>query len=100
MHYLLFSFARVEGRTYHVKPEDLVKKRIVFHLRHVAKIKNADVDLDKPLKEMGIDSITSMEMLMDIEREFNVSIPDAQIEQMVTARAMINLVRTLVALHV
>lgn len=42
-----------------MKSDDLVKKRVVHHLRHVAEIKSANVDLDKPLKDLGIDSITS-----------------------------------------
>jgi acyl carrier protein len=81
-----------------VRTEDLVKKRVVAHLRQVAGVKS--VDIDKPLKDLGVDSITSMELIMDIEREFNINIPDDRIEQLVTARAVINLVQTLLALHV
>lgn len=81
-----------------MRTDDLVKKRVVAHLRQVAGIKT--VDLDQPLKELGVDSITSMELIMDIEREFNITIPDNKIEQLVTARAVINLVQALLALHV
>jgi acyl carrier protein len=58
------------------------------------------IDLDRPFKEYDIDSISSMELLMDIEREFNISIPDEKMEELVTARAVIALVQTLLALQV
>ena len=58
------------------------------------------IDLDRPFKEYDIDSITSMELLMDVEREFNISIPDEKMEELVTARAVIALVQTLLALQV
>jgi acyl carrier protein len=83
-----------------VRPEDLVKRRVIFHLRRIASTKGADIDLDRSLKEFGIDSITAMELVMDIEREFNINIPDEKMEQMVTPRAVIGLVQTLLALHV
>jgi acyl carrier protein len=89
-----------EGRNVHVRPEDLVKRRVIFHLRRIAGTKSADIDLDRSLKDFGIDSITAMELVMDIEREFNINIPDEKMEQMVTPRAVISLVQTLLALHV
>jgi act minimal PKS acyl carrier protein len=89
-----------EGRNVHVRAEDLVKKRVIFHLRRIAGTKGIDIDLDRSLKDFGIDSITAMELVMDIEREFNINIPDEKMEQMVTPRAVISLVQTLLALHV
>jgi acyl carrier protein len=83
-----------------VRPEDLVKRRVIFHLRRIAGTKSAVIDLDRSLKDFGVDSITAMELVMDIEREFNINIPDEKMEQMVTPRAVISLVQTLMALHV
>ena len=78
--------------------QDPIAKRILIHLRRITGLKQ--IDLDRPFKEYDIDSIASMELLMDIEREFNISIPDEKMEELVTARAVIALVQTLSALHV
>jgi acyl carrier protein len=78
--------------------QDPIAKRILIHLRRMTGRKQ--IDLDRPFKEYDIDSISSMELLMDIEREFNISIPDEKMEELVTARAVIALVQTLLALQV
>jgi acyl carrier protein len=77
---------------------DSVTKRILAHIRRVTGVK--DIELDRPLKDYSIDSITSLELVMDVEREFNITIPDEKIEELVTARAVIDMVQTLLALHV
>jgi acyl carrier protein len=78
--------------------QDPTAKRILTHMRRITGLKQ--IDLDRPFKEYAIDSITSMELLMDVEREFNISIPDEKMEELVTARAVIGLVQTLLALQV
>ena len=78
--------------------QEPISKRILIHLRRITGLKQ--IDLDRPFKEYGIDSISSMELLMDVEREFNISIPDEKMEELVTARAVIALVQTLLALQV
>jgi acyl carrier protein len=78
--------------------QDPTAKRILTHMRRITGLKQ--IDLDRPFKEYDIDSITSMELLMDVEREFNISIPDEKMEELVTARAVIALVQTLLALQV
>jgi acyl carrier protein len=74
------------------------KRRVLAHISRITHEKN--VDLDRTFKEYSIDSITSLELLMDLEREFNITIPDEKIEELVTPRAVIDLVETLLALHV
>lgn len=78
--------------------QDPTAKRILTHMRRITGLKQ--IDLDRPFKEYGIDSITSMELLMDVEREFNINVPEEKMEDMVTARAVISLVQTLLALQV
>jgi acyl carrier protein len=78
--------------------QDPTTKRILTHMRRITGFKQ--IDLDRPFKEYDIDSITSMELLMDIEREFNINIPEEKMEELATARAIISLVQTLLALQV
>jgi acyl carrier protein len=74
------------------------KRKIVAHISRVTGQKR--IDLDRTFKDYAIDSITTLELLMDLEREFNITIPDEKIEQLATPRALIDLVETLQTLHV
>lgn len=78
--------------------QDQITRKVISQLRSVTGLKS--IDLDLPLKDQGIDSITAMEMIMAIERTFNITVPDEKIEQLKTARAVIDLVQTLLAFHV
>ena len=71
---------------------------MIAELRSVTGLKS--IDLDLPLKDQGIDSITEMELIIELERTFNITVPDEKIEQLKTARAVIDLVQTLLAFHV
>ena len=76
---------------------DPTRKRILAHISRITGQKH--IDIDRTFKEYSIDSITSLELLMDLEREFNISIPEEKMESLVTPRAVIELVETLLALH-
>ncbi len=51
-----------------------------------------DASLDQPLRELGYDSLAVLEIASRIQREFSLSIPDEAIDQMTTARAIIDYV--------
>jgi len=77
---------------------DRVKKRILSHISHHTGEKH--IDLDRTFNDYDIDSITSLELMMDLERDFNISIPEEKMEQLTTPRAVIEMVETLLTLHV
>ena len=76
----------------------VAQQKIVAHIRQVTGLKN--FDLDQPLKELNIDSIGALELVMDLERAFNIQVPEEKLDQLVTPRAIINMVETLSTLHV
>jgi len=39
-------------------------------------IKPSDISIDAPFKDMGINSIDTMELILKIEEKFKISIPD------------------------
>jgi acyl carrier protein len=96
--YDLARHAKLEFKKANRVNQDPTAKRILTHMRRITGLKQ--IDLDRPFKEYGIDSITSMELLMDVEREFNINIPEEKMEELVTAKAIISLVQTLLALQV
>lgn len=39
-------------------------------------VKKSDIDKDKPLKDMGINSIDTMDLILKIEENFKIVMPD------------------------
>ena len=63
----------------------------------VADVKRAPVteaEHERPLKELGIDSLDVANILLSVEERFNVKIPDAEVERLGTIAAIANYVET------
>ena len=43
--------------------------------------------------DLGCDSLDMVDLIMEIEREFNISIPDNDIEKILTVEGLINYVK-------
>ena len=43
--------------------------------------------------DLGCDSLDVVDLIMEVEREFNISIPDADIEKVTTVKGLINYVK-------
>jgi len=56
---------------------------------------NGDI-LDSPFEELGYDSLALLETAAVISREFGVSIPDDELTELATPRAMLDRVQDLV----
>lgn len=78
--------------------QDQITRKVIAELRSVTGQKT--IDLDLPLKDQGIDSITELELIIELERTFNITVPDEKIKQLKTGRAVIDLIQTLLAFHV
>lgn len=55
-----------------------------------------DVTLDSNFRDLDCDSLDIVEMVMETEREFNVSIPDSWFDEMTTVGAYIDRVKALI----
>jgi len=61
--------------------EEKVRKIIVERLG----VDESDVTLEASFTEhLGADSLDTVELIMELEKEFNISIPDEQVEQIKT----------------
>ena len=43
-------------------------------------------------EDLGCDSLDIVDLIMDVEREFNIAIPDSDIDQISTVKGLINYV--------
>jgi acyl carrier protein len=69
--------------------------KIVAREAENAVIKN-DEDLDKPLKEIGIDSLDTMSILLKVEEKYRISIPEKEIGPKVTLRMIMAIAGNLI----
>ena len=44
-------------------------------------------------EDLGCDSLDIIDLVMEVEREFNISIPDSDIEKILTVEGLINYVK-------
>ena len=44
-------------------------------------------------EDLGCDSLDVIDLVMEVEREFNISIPDSDIEKILTVEGLINYVK-------
>lgn len=54
------------------------------------------VTIDSTFAELGLDSLDSVNMLFDLESEFDISIPDEEARNIKTVREMVEGVRQLI----
>jgi acyl carrier protein len=47
------------------------------------------ISLDDTLEELGLDSLDQVELCMAAETEFNLSIPDEEMENFITVRSIV-----------
>jgi acyl carrier protein len=68
-------------------------KTIVRECSGVADATALDGDiLDQPLRELGYDSLAVLEIASRIQREYGLNIPDEAIDEMRTARSILDYV--------
>ena len=67
-------------------------KRRIIELVETKSDENAQITDDKPLKELGLDSLDCIELMIDVEREFDVEIPDEKSENVRTIEDVVNIV--------
>lgn len=52
----------------------------------------ADVQLEKGLQDLGLDSLDMYEMIYEIETEFGVKIPDTEVANLVTVGDLVSFI--------
>jgi acyl carrier protein len=68
------------------------KDKVVKIIADRASLRLADMCPEHRFQELGIDDLTRMEIVMSIEEEFNIKIPEDDALKMTTVQAVIDLV--------
>ena len=50
----------------------------------------ANITAETTFEELGVDSLTTVEVLMDIEDEFGVEVPDEILDKLVTVKDVVD----------
>mgnify|MGYP001344902474 CR=1 FL=1 len=62
-----------------------IKDEIVAIIHSVSNSTKAEIqDYDRPLKEMGVDSLDLSTILLDLEEKYSIKIPDEDISRLTT----------------
>ena len=75
------------------------KEKVLNSISGVSNIDTNELKLEDNLSDLGLDSLDVIDIIMDIEREFNIAIPDADVEKMNTVDDMIKYVESKVDKH-
>ena len=68
------------------KIKELIENKLGTNSRHYSENSNFREDL-------GCDSLDLIDLIMEVEREFNIVIPDSDIDQVSTVKGLINYVK-------
>jgi acyl carrier protein len=68
---------------------DTTRERIKAIIAKKLKKSMTDISDDSTLQEIGIDSLDLVEIIMDIEEQFNITIDDAEAERLKTVGEVI-----------
>jgi acyl carrier protein len=74
------------------------KEEIINEIKQIAAKKNIKVSdnlFSKQLKEIGIDSLSAMSLIIEVEDAFNIAIPDDKLTSIKTLNELVGLVSEL-----
>lgn len=72
-----------------VKTEEII---LGFIYEVLPQLNKENIDLDKPLDELGMDSMDLNSLALEIEEKFNVTIDDEDLETLKTTRHFIDMI--------
>ena len=73
--------------------QQLIEQELLDFLRKHLLAKDIEFDIDTELSSVGIDSLSTVEILLFIERRFGVMIPDEQLDRQ-TLRSVSTIARS------
>jgi acyl carrier protein len=76
--------------------EELVA-RVAGVIASMQKIPSESVTLDKTFEELGIDSLDGINIVFNLENEFDINVPDDAVREIKTVRQMVEGVEKLLA---
>ena len=69
-----------------------IEQSVIDTVAEEAAIDKSDIKLDSNLYDLGIDSLSSLEILVSLESKYNIRIPQDRLKKINTIRDIIRLV--------
>jgi acyl carrier protein len=66
--------------------EGNVAERVIGVFAKFKKVDPSQINLDTTFEELGLDSLDGLDLIFELEEEFDISIPDSQVQQMRSVR--------------
>lgn len=76
---------------------ETIEERVLRVIAKSQRVPQEKVTIDSSFEELGIDSMDSINILFDLESEFDIEIDDEQAKQIHTVREMADGIQQLVA---
>lgn len=69
---------------------EIVFKKIATLLSTKKGVNKELITIDSTFEDLGLDSLDSIELIADMEEEFNVSIPNTELQEIKTVRNVVD----------
>jgi acyl carrier protein len=76
---------------------DQVTEKVLAVIAEIKRLPKDSVSLDSSFQALGIDSLDGMNILFELENEFDINIPDEQARSIQSVRDMVEGVKKLLA---
>ena len=74
---------------------EMVETKIIEIIQEKAGVQGEEISLDAHLaNDLGLDSLDAVELILELENIFAITIPDEAVEQIQTVRQAIEVVKT------
>ena len=71
--------------------EKEIEKRIIELVENISD-ENVEITADRDLKDFGFDSLDKVELIMEVEKEFDIIIPDDKTDDVNTVEDLVKIV--------
>lgn len=71
------------------KMSETVAERVIRVFSEFKKVPAEEIKLDTTFEELGFDSLDGLNLIFELEEEFNVSVPDDKVQSMKSVREVV-----------
>lgn len=76
-----------------------IAERVIRVFSEFKKVSPEEIKLDTTFEELGFDSLDGLNLIFELEEEFNVTVPDDKVQSMKSVREVVEGIEQLLAEH-
>lgn len=77
--------------------DEIVSERVIRVFSEFKKVPPEQIQLDTTFEELGFDSLDGLNLIFELEEEFNLTVPDDKVQSMKSVREVVEGIEQLVA---